>query len=129
VEVRYLGPARHTAIRAGVALLMAFRASMLWGLGTLISSFKFIAPISGSISALPAAGTGCAAGVTAGVAVVSFAGTGGLGAPVSIVVGVGSISSLVASGLCLIAGVAMTLIAIDAYNAYMATIQLYGNLY
>jgi len=60
---------------------------------------------------------------------VSFAGTGGLGAPVSVALGVSSISSLIASGVCVVAGAALTVVARDAYDTYKENMREYENLY
>ena len=70
-----------------------------------------------------------AAGFTATVSLVSFVGSGGLAFPVSIKLGVASISSLIASGVCVIAGASLAAVALEAYRVFRADMQLYERVY
>ena len=58
-----------------------------------------------------------------------FAGSGGLAFPVSIKLGVASISSLIASGVCVVAGATLAAVAIEAYRVFRADMQLYERVY
>ena len=92
-------------------------------------SVYIAATVAAAGSYAAAVGALQAAGFTATVSLVSFAGSGGLAFPVSIKLGVASISSLIASGVCVVAGASLAAVALEAYRVFRADMQLYERVY
>ena len=78
------------------------------------------ATVAAAGSYASAATSFAAAGVTATAGAVTFASTGGVGAPVTIVLEVASIPPLITSGICLVAGGVLTVVALKAETMYKA---------
>jgi hypothetical protein len=78
------------------------------------SRFASAASYTAAVAALKTAGISFEGGVAV------FAGSGGLGAPVTIVMEVGAATALVASGVCALAGLSLSKVAITSQNCFDA---------